>query len=55
MDLGEYSLNALHKNLIKNDLENYIKNQENNTTTRVIDRPSRLATKKAILFLRVCL
>ena len=54
-DLGEYSLNALYTNLIKNDLTNYIKKPVNNSTQPITNRPSRLAAKKARLALKACL
>ena len=54
-DLGEYSLNALYTNLIKNDLTNYIKKPVNNSSQPITNRPSRLAAKKARLALKACL
>ena len=51
-DLGEYSLNALYTNLIKNDLTKYYKKPIDINTEPVINRPIRSAAKKARLALK---
>ena len=53
-DLGEYSLNALYANLIKNDLTKYHKKTIDINTEPVTNRPIRSATKKARLALKMC-
>jgi len=45
-DLGEYSLSALYKNLIKNYLTKYYKKPININTEPVKNRPIRSAAKK---------
>ena len=53
-DLGEYTLNALYTNLIKNDLTKYFKKPIDINTEPVTKRPLRLAAKKAGLAIRTC-
>ena len=53
-DLGEYSLNALYTNLIKNDLTKYYKKPIDINTKPVTNRPMRSAAKKARLALKTC-
>ena len=54
MDLGEYSLNALYTNLIKNDLSKYFKKTIDINIEPVTNRPIRSAAKKARLALKTC-
>ena len=53
-DSGEYSLNALYTNLIKNDLTRYYKKPIDINTGPVTIRPIRSAVKKARLALKTC-
>ena len=53
-DLGEYSLNSLYSNLIKNDLTKYFIKPIDNSIEPVTKRPLRLAAKKARLALKTC-
>ena len=54
-DLGEYSLNSLYSNLIKNDLTKYFTKPIYNSTEPTTKRPLRQATKQARLALRNCI
>ena len=49
--MGEYSLNALYTNLIKNDLTKYYIKPIDINTGRVTNRPMRSVAKKARLLL----
>ena len=44
--MGEYSLNALYTNLIKNDLTKYYKKPIEIDSELVANRPTRSAAKK---------
>ena len=54
-DLGEYSLNALYTNLIRNDVTKYITKPIDNPSEPATKRPLRLAAKKAGLLLKACI
>ncbi|XP_065583868.1 uncharacterized protein LOC136042864 [Artemia franciscana] len=54
-DLGEYSLNSLYSNLIKNDLTKYFTKPIYNSTEPTTKRPLRQAAKQARLALRNCI
>jgi len=51
-DLGEYSLNSLCSNLVKNDLKKYFSKPTYNSIEPVMKRPLRQAAKNARLALR---
>jgi len=53
--LGEYSLNSLYSNLIKNDLTKYFTKPIYNITEPTTKRPLRQAAKQARLALRNCI
>ena len=53
-DVGEYSLNGLYTNLIKNDLMKYYKKSIDINTEPVTNRPIRSAAKKARLAFKMC-
>ena len=53
-DLGEYSLNVLYTNLIKNDLTKYYKKRIDINIEPITNRPIRSAGKKARLALKSC-
>ena len=54
-DLGEYSLNFLYSNLIKNHLTKYFTTPICNSVEPVTKRPLRKAAKNARLALRNCI
>jgi len=55
MDLGEYSLNSLFTNLIKNDLTKYYTKPMDNSSEPVTKKLVRLAAKKARSALKACI
>ena len=54
-DLGEYSLNSLYSNLIKNDLTKYFTKPIYNSTEPTTKWPFRKAAKQARLTLGYCI
>jgi len=54
-DLGEYSLNSLYSNLIKNDPTKYFTKPIYNSIEPATKRPLRQAAKNARLALRNCI